>query len=364
MIKGYDIYKINLPLGRQIGDNNCYYDSFHVCVVKLADEAGNEAWGYGEKVVEGYFSKSVSWQGQMASLEAIKEDFEINYWPLFKKTQSVEEIMEAPVVKGDHYLKNALRYALWDLKAKQEDLPLYKLLNPNARQNFIPAYVSGLDFHNDIEWLIDFYQKKISQGFKKIKLKIGHQDPDWDLERLSAIRQQFGKELEISADANIAWDAKTAIKNLEYFQSKGVNLSYIEDPIPPDDIEGFELLAKELSIDIAGHDYIPNPENLKPLLDTGAITYLRIRDGVDYGIRVAEFAEEYDLELIDCNTFMEWGLHIGVGNPRINRIEFADLGWNQLAKTPFKLENGNMYVSDVLGHGLDPKLELLEKWKV
>jgi len=364
MIKEYKIWRIQLPMGRTIGDNMCHYDHFHVCVVKLTDADGTEAWGYGEKVAEGFFQKPVPWQAKMPPVAAIQHEFIDRYWKGFQSAHSVDELLTAPGLKGDHYLKNALRFALWDLKGKQAGLPLYKILNPHATQNGLRSYASGLGFHQPTDWLLDFYQKKVQQGFKMIKVKVGHPNPEWDLKRLRKLREVLGETVEISIDANIAWDAPITIERIAFFQKNGINLSYVEDPIPPDDLEGYRLLAHELPIKIAGHDYISDPEALKPLLDTGALSYLRIRDGVDYGIRAAALAEEYGAALIHCNTFMEWGLHAGLGNPRVDRIEFADLGWNALAQKPFSVENGIMCVHEVPGHGLEPKTELLEKWKI
>lgn len=362
MVKDYNIWRVKVPLGRKIGDNNCYYDHFHVCLVQLIDEDGTVAYGYGEKVAQGVFKKPVSWQGFMPDENQIKFGFKKDYWDLISKLGT--EVLSTAILDGDHYLNNALRFALWDLKAKKANIPLFKVLSPDCKENSLPAYASGLDFHNDIDWLIEFYQQKIDQGFDKIKLKVGHENPEIDLERLLALRSHFGNSVEIAIDANIAWDAPSTIKIIESIQVAGVNLSYVEDPIPPKDVEGYKLLAKELPVKIAGHDYISDPDHLIPLLDTGALSYLRIRDGIGYGIKAGQLASKYGLSLILCNTFLEWGLHIGVGNSRVDRIEFADLGWNRLVNKPFRIENGRMYVHNVAGHGLDPNLELIEKWKI
>ncbi len=80
-----------------------------------------------------------------------------------------------------------------------------------------------------------------------IKVKVGADDPARDIARLALIRETVGPEVELTADANIAWDAKTTLERLEAFDAGGIKLAYIEDPIPADQLEGYCLLAREAS---------------------------------------------------------------------------------------------------------------------
>lgn len=364
MIKSYNIWKVKSPNNRMIGDNMCHFDGYHVCVIQLIDNAGHEAWGYAEKVADGYFKVPVSWESKLPSLSEMKAEFETEYWELLKNASSVEELQQSNKLQGDYYLKNAIRFALWDLKGLQTGLPLYKLINPNATTNKLKAYISGLEFPQNDEWVKDFYTQRKKEGFKYAKAKIGHPDPDWDVKRLQLIKDTLGEGVELAADANIAWDAKTTIERINYYIKNGINLSYIEDPIKPNDYNGYRLLAKELPIKIVGHDYIPNPADLRPLLDTGALAYLRIRDGVDYGIEAQPLALEYGIPMILTNTYMEVGIHFGAGNPNVDRIEYADIGWSGLTVNPFKVEGGFMYAHEEPGTGLKPNVDLLEEWAV
>ena len=65
--------------------------------------------------------------------------------------------------------------------------------------------------------------------------------------------------------------------------------------------------------------------------------------------------------MIGCNTLFEVGIHAAVALPNVERIEFADLGWNVLPEHPVRVEDGYMYAPDRPGAGLDPKPELLEE---
>ena len=366
MIKSYKLWRVKTPFNRRIGDNICYFESFHVCVIRLEDEAGNEAWGYAEKVADGYFEVEVSWQGKIPTLPEIEKEFAEEYWPLLQSAKTVEELQQSEKLKGDYYMKNALRYALWDLKGKQQGLPVYKLVNPGAEDRSVPCYSSGLEFRQDDDWVKDFYTQRKAEGYKMVKVKVGHHTyPDWDLMRLELVRETVGDDIEIAVDANLGWgDARTTLERINYFIKNGIELTYLEDPLKPTDLEGYRLLEKELPIKIAGHDYVPNPSDLRPLLDTGAIDYLRIRDGIEYGLEAQHLAKEYGIPMIVTNTFLEIGIHFAAGHPGVDRIEFADIGTNDFVEQPFEVKNGRMYAHNVPGTGLKPKQELLELWAV
>ena len=363
-IEKYELRKVLVPIGRTIGDSMCHYAHFNVCVIKLIDSADNVGWGFGGKVADGQFAKEAFWNQPMHTLKELEREFRKEYWP-FIKGRGADELFETDLLKGDYCTKNALRYALWDLRAKSKGLPLYKLLNPESTSTKRKSYASACGYQQTDEWLCDFYHHKVfSQGYRAIKIKTGHPDADRDLRRLSIIRECVGDGVEIAIDSNLAWDSKTTIDRIHYFQKYGIELSYVEDPLSPTDLEGYRHLAKELDVKIAGHDYIPNPNDLRPLLDTGAINFLRVISDIDYALIASKLAKEYDIPMIVSNTFLEVGIHFAVSNNQVDRIEFADLGWNNIIKRPVQIINGHMFPHQIPGHGFEPNMEILEKWKV
>lgn len=361
-LKQYDLRKLRLPLGRVIGDNMCRYSAFNVCVLRLETDDGLVGWGYGEKVADGEFLKDASWNRPMPPVGEIHNDFESRYWPQMKgeSVHALKNHQPSPF-PGDSYLELAIRFALWDLIGQEAGLPLYRYLGSVEQPRAVLTTVCGCEFPQPLEWVLDFVQAKLDQGVTSFKIKVGHPDPQWDIERLVAIRDAVGPEVELGVDANIAWTARQA---LDWFGlintcSKSISLAFLEDPLDPNDLDGYRLLAKECPLPVVGHDYINNPANLRPLLDTGAISRLRVRDGLDFGLQALSLAEEYDLPLDCCNTFLEIGLHFALACPRVERIEFADLGWNELALNPVRLEQGRLVPPGANGHGLAPKRETM-----
>ena len=80
----------------------------------------------------------------------------------------------------------ALQVALWDLAAKEVDLPLHQLLG--SRRDKVEAYASGLDFHLSDDDFAKFFAHADSIGYRAFKIKVGHPDFDWDLNRLKLLQ--------------------------------------------------------------------------------------------------------------------------------------------------------------------------------
>lgn len=363
-LESCEIQKVVVPVGRRIGDNMCWFDSYNVCVVRLLTNDGLEGWGFGEKVSSGHFAKEASWNAPMAPVEEIRLRYDEEMAPGLHGETVVSALHRAVAPwKRDDYLANAIRFALWDLAAKSAELPLYRYLGAAAGMNRKKAYASACEFHMPLEFVREFYTQKVAEGFSAVKIKVGHPDPVVDIERLTAVREVIGPSVGLAADANKAWDAETTLHRLRAYSGAGVPLDYIEDPIPPDDLEGFRRLAAEADFKIVAHDYINDPIRLRPLLETGAVWKLRFRDSVDYALEASVLAEAFGVEAIVCNTFLEVGIHAACALPCVERIEFAQIGWAELVEEPVRFDNGDMLAPNRVGHGFVPRADRLEEWK-
>lgn len=344
-LQSAEVFKLRVPLGRTIGDNNCAYDAFDVAAVKLTSTEGHAGWGFGEKVHGGTFAKPVSWKSDMETETDLQGQLSSILGELEGK--EIEELLqELPFAwhewKVANHLHAAIRMALWDLKGKEAGKPLYKLHWGDDTPDNVFSYASPCGFPQTTEWVVEHFTAKVKSGFPAIKVKVGNADIDLDMDRLKRVREAVGPEVEINVDGNTAWDGPGTLRWIERSIKEGLNLGYVEDPMWPDDLDGYRLLAKESPLPIIGHDYIPDPQKLRPLLDTGAIDRLRLRDGIDFAIETSKVAKEYNIKLIQCNTFGEHSIHFSLGSGQLDRMEFADLGWNDLFIEPVKAVNGRL----------------------
>ena len=189
----------------------------------------------------------------------------------------VEKVIQ-PLIKGDDPLKkeyiwhkvyNLLRdsgqkgmpiqalsgidIALWDILAKKANLPLYQLLGGKTN-NKIPVYGYGMMLQKKpVEELCELFKNEANQikekNFKAMKMKIG-MGPKKDLKLVSAVRDAIGSEFKLMVDANHAYN-----KNDALYVGRGLdemNIYWFEEPVAPEDYDGYKELKKKLNTNIAG----------------------------------------------------------------------------------------------------------------
>ena len=189
----------------------------------------------------------------------------------------VEKVIQ-PLIKGDDPLKkeniwhkvyNLLRdsgqkgmpiqalsgidIALWDILAKKSNLPLYQLLGGKTNDK-IPVYGYGMMLQKKtVDELCELFKNEASQikenNFKAMKMKIG-MGPKEDLKLVSAVRDTIGSEFKLMVDANHAYN-----KNDALYVGKGLdemNIYWFEEPVAPEDYDGYKELKEKLKTNIAG----------------------------------------------------------------------------------------------------------------
>jgi hypothetical protein len=127
---------------------------------------------------------------------------------------------------------SALDIALWDLKARRANLPLFRLLGGfDAR---VPCYAGGIDLDLSVDALLKQTDGNLTMGFRAIKMKVGRPELASDVTRVQAMRKHLGNGFPLMADANMKWTVEEAIRAARAFQP--YDLAWLEEPIIPDDI--------------------------------------------------------------------------------------------------------------------------------
>jgi len=147
---------------------------------------------------------------------------------------------------------SAVDIALWDIKGKVLGLPIYKLLGGAYRDKAL-VYATGLfepQFVPDKKKaLIEEALGYKKEGFSAMKLKIGY-GIDQDMEYVKAIREAIGYDLKLMVDANRAYTASDAIQLSR--EMERYKVYWFEEPLPPEDIDGYVEIKAKSSIPIAG----------------------------------------------------------------------------------------------------------------
>jgi len=142
--------------------------------------------------------------------------------------------------------------ALWDIVGKACRQPVHKLLG-GAFRTRVEAYATGLYFKNMERLNEEAVEEALGyagQGFRAIKMKIGLGSLKKDIERVAAVRQAIGPDLRLMVDANHCFNVPQAIAIGRELESLGVH--WFEEPVSPEDLDGYAELRARLDIAIAG----------------------------------------------------------------------------------------------------------------
>lgn len=360
-IESSSVWRLEVPAGRLIGDNSCSYDRFIVTVVALSTSS-TQGWGFGVTAHHGTFSRPAFWIRRAASLAELRSQFS-DVWEGALMGSTIEELEASRQESELWYLDAAVRMSIWDLRAKAAEVPLYQALSDRLDStpgDFIRAYGSLLDYPLDEGEAVALASSFASRGYFAVKVKVGAPEAERDLRRLQAVHNAVGPSVQITADANEAWDTATALDRLAMFRQHSIELGYIEDALPSADIAGFQRLRAEGCTPIAAHDYVDTSEQIEELLRAEAVDFIRVAgDDVDLFLSTARLARRFEVPMIVGNSFGELGVHFALALPEVDRIEFSDLAWNDILAEPIVFAAGGALAPRRPGHGLEPKPEAL-----
>src|SRR5919201_482211 len=129
---------------------------------------------------------------------------------------------------------SAVDIALWDLRARRQKAPLWRLLGGFDPR--VPCYAGGIDLDLSVEGVLKQTDGNLAKGFRAIKMKVGRPDLASDVARVRAMRAHLGEGFPLMADANMKWTVEEAIRAARALQR--CDLTWLEEPITHHDICG------------------------------------------------------------------------------------------------------------------------------
>jgi L-alanine-DL-glutamate epimerase-like enolase superfamily enzyme len=168
---------------------------------------------------------------------------------------------------------SAVDNALWDLKAKLLELPLFKLLG--AVREAVPVYGSGGFCSYSDAQLKEQLGGWADDGITMVKMKVGR-EPQRDPARARVARKAIGDDVQLFVDANGAYSRKQALQMAEVF-ARDCDVRWFEEPVTSDDLEGLRLLRDRApaGLDIAAGEYGYTPWYFRRMLAAGAVDVLQ-----------------------------------------------------------------------------------------
>ena len=249
---------------------------------------------------------------------------------------------------------SAIDVALWDLKAKINDEPLWQTFG--AKEGTTKAYASGIDLCLDDEQLFAFYSRMAQRGIDSGKLKVGL-DMRADLRRLGIVREALGiasKRPRLMIDSNEYWSAKEAVQRIRRFE-QDFDIVWAEEPARRWDYEGLKEVSRGVSAAVATGENLNHVGDFYPLIREQAADVLNIASGHS-GItgcrQVAHMAFAYELPVTMMNCQANFMAHLAAALPNHMMMEVVDPGREHCIKHRHTIEDGFIRLSEEPGLGL------------
>jgi L-alanine-DL-glutamate epimerase-like enolase superfamily enzyme len=193
----------------------------------------------------------------------------------------------------------AVDIAVWDILGKHAGMPVYKMLG--AYRDRMPVYsMCGWYYDDDAD--LSKYRKSLTtaveQGYRAVKIKVGRDSMQDDERRIRAAFDIVGKG-RVMVDANQVFNRNDALRRGRLYQQLGC--FWYEEPLPPQDMEGFTLLAQELDIRIATGENLATKYAFADLIARKGADVVqpdnRRAGGVTEWMEIAAVADAHGLEL-------------------------------------------------------------------
>jgi L-alanine-DL-glutamate epimerase-like enolase superfamily enzyme len=169
---------------------------------------------------------------------------------------------------------SGVEIALWDIVGKATDRPVYQLLGGGFRKRF-RAYASIL--FGDTPAQTERIGRNLAEaGYRAVKFGWGPmgQSEESDLAHVRAARQGVGKDVELMIDAGLCWDTATAIRRAKQFEP--FNLTWLEEPLHPDNVQGYARLSAQSPVRIAAGEEVCDIKEFQQLMDVGGIDVAQV----------------------------------------------------------------------------------------
>lgn len=246
---------------------------------------------------------------------------------------------------------SAVDMALWDLKARRLAQPLWKLLG--GFSDHVPCYAGGIDLDLPLPRLLAQTDRNLARGFRAIKMKVGRKRLSEDVERVAAMRKHLGGDFPLMVDANMKWTVDEAIRAARAFAP--FDLTWLEEPISPDDVAGHARVVREGGLPIAAGENLRTLWDFKHLIASGGVTYpepdVTNCGGITHFMKIAHLAESFNLPVTSHGAH-DVTVHLLAATPNRSYLEAHGFGLDRYIANPLRIEEGFAIAPSTPGHGI------------
>lgn len=274
---------------------------------------------------------------------------------------------------------SAIDMALHDAAAKAQGISVATLLG-GALRDQVFAYASGPFIRpssSPYEKYLDTVDTYLKKGFRAVKPRAGV-DPKADGRMANALREEIGPDIALMVDMNQGYSARAAIASARRMED--ADLLWIEEPVGPEDIGGYQTVAAAVPMAVAGGEALGSLASFRDFLAARTFSILQpdltVCGGYTGFARIAALAEAYDLPVmphvfgtvVNQRAALQMAAllpaHKGGGPAPYPYVEI-DGTENPLLTVAGELtvgRNGMIAIPDEPGTGLELDAELLKPW--
>jgi L-rhamnonate dehydratase len=264
--------------------------------------------------------------------------------------------------------------ALWDIKGKALGQPIHRLLGGPHRTS-IRAYASTL-MPETPGVTAEVVAGLVARGFTAIKLGWGPwgRDPELDVALTRAARTAAGDDVELMMDIGLGWpNADHAIRQVRRLEE--YRPYWIEEPLWPDDLDGYRKLAETVETRIACGEEDATRWGFRELMDRTGVDVIQPdvtrAGGISECLRIAQMAELRGVATVphswSTGIIKAASLHVLAAMPRATFFEYCvqETALNQaLTVERFPVVDGLVAIPDGPGLGIAIDDEVVERYRV
>ena len=250
---------------------------------------------------------------------------------------------------------SAIDVALWDIKGKALDQPLWKLLGGHRDRvadlclRLAAARLSTDDRRSAPRAIL------LQKGFREMKTQMalpGNPTPAEEVRRVRVVREAIGPDIKLMCDINQRWRPEQAIDIGSRVEDVG--LFWLEDVTAADDFPGLARVTAALKTPVAGGEYVWGIVPFRHMIEARSVDIVMIDlarvGGVSQWMKVAAMAEAFNLPVVS-HVMPEMLLHMVAACPNGLTVEYMPWMLALYEETP-AIENGQLVLPTKPGLGL------------
>jgi len=249
---------------------------------------------------------------------------------------------------------SAIDTALWDIKGKALEQPLWKLLG--GHRDRVPTYASGaLRRGLTDDQAAQAARTLVEKGFTQMKTQMalpGNPTPADEIRRVRTVREAVGPDVTLMCDINQRWRPEQAIDIGS--RVADVGLFWLEDVTTADDYQGLARVTAALNTPIAGGEYLYGIRPFRQMIEARSVDIVMVdivrAGGVTPWMKIAAMAEAFNLPIVS-HVMPEILVHLVAACPNGLTVEYMPWMLALYEETP-AIENGELVLPDKPGLGL------------